>query len=138
MNINTPKEAIPKKSKKKSAVVIIVLIILCAGGYFYFSAPKTKKEVIKSEEIIIEKPRIEVSWEFPDITMDVGETREIKWVSSQKIYPNIYHAKKIINITGFIESGIIISAIKSGTEEVILRIGEEEVTCVVRVNEAGK
>ena len=137
MNINTPKEAVSKKSKKKSVVVIVVLILLCAGGYFYFSVPKTKKEVI-IEEIAVEKPQIQVSWEFPDITMDVGETREIKWVSDRKIYPNISHERKAVNIIGFIDSGIIISAVKSDVEKVVLRIEGKEVPCTITVNEAGK
>jgi len=90
----------------------------------------------KKEPRLAPEPEVlSVFWENATLSMDVGETRLLKWISSRIIRPRIHCEGSAVVITGMAQDGVYIRAFESGTDIISLNIEEQEIICVVTVNE---
>ena len=122
------KEKIVKDGKKKMKPVIIIIIMLLAVVVLSVIIAKSITNIFDKEELV-------VMWEEPSVEMDVGEVREINWISSKVIKPKITGTGRCVAIVSTNEQGISVRALESGTELITMEIEGQELILVITVNE---
>ncbi|MCL2763602.1 MAG: hypothetical protein FWD36_10475 [Treponema sp.] len=81
------------------------------------------------------EPMLSVFWEHATLNMDPGESRELKWISNRPIQPRIYSEGSAVIITGMTQDSVQIRAFEGGIDIISLHIEDQEVLCIVTVNE---
>jgi hypothetical protein len=113
-------------------ICIILLIIFAA---VFNSCPKKMPEQLLSLPLLQPEPPLSVFWETATVTMNVDETRELRWNSSRPIQPKLQCSGTAAVITGTTQNGIRIRAMEGGMGIVSLFIEEREIICAITVNE---
>jgi hypothetical protein len=110
----------------------VIGVVLCAGVLAFALLSRQ----CGRQQTVLEVPEepLTLEWSRGTLVMNVGETRNIEWVSNKAVQPVVYCEGPAVAVTALRGNGVQIRAIASGIDVLTAKHGTLQSVCVITVN----
>jgi len=113
---------------------VVIGVLLCAAVLAFTALTRKCSPPPPAPEAPEDPYPLTLEWNPGTLVMNVGETRDIEWISNKTIQPLVYCEGSAVAVTALHGNSVRIMAIAGGTDALTAKLGALQSVCVITVN----